>query len=835
MLGKIQPDHFPRVFGPEGDQVLDRGEVVKRFDRLAEKIAESSGQPIQQPEQVADGFLRIAVENMANAIKKISVQRGYDVTGYTLNCFGGAGGQHACLVADALGMNRIFMHPFAGVLSAYGMGLADITAMREVQIEQLLTDEVISVIEEMSQPLEHEAIREVAEQGVDEQDIAMVRRVHVRYEGTDSSLPVVFGAVDEMRRAFETAHRQRFGFIAESRRLLVEAVSLEAIGRTESGEDQAVGIDRPEKSTVPIGRAGMYTAGTWHDVDLFDRDQLACGQNIEGPAIIIETTGTVVVEPGWRAALNTRGHLIIERYLARPKKEAIGTNVDPVMLEVFNNLFMSIAEQMGATLANTSYSVNIKERLDFSCAVFNGEGELVANAPHVPVHLGSMGESVKTVIRENRDVMKPGSVYMLNAPYNGGTHLPDVTVVSPVFDERGKEILFYVGSRGHHADIGGRTPGSSPPDSSHIEDEGVLIDNFLLVENGVLRDDETRKLLASGKYPCRNVDQNMADLAAQIAANKTGASELRKMVNQFGLDVVHAYMKHVQDNAEESVRRVLDVLNDCNFIYRLDGGAEIRVAISVDRKKREAVIDFSGTSAQQKGNYNAPTAVCRAAVLYVFRTLVNDQIPLNDGCLKPLKIIVPPGTMISPEYPAAVISGNTEVSQAITDALFGALGILAASQGTMNNFVYGNDTYQNYETICGGTGAGPDHPGTSAVHSHMTNTRMTDPEVVEWRFPVRLESFRIKEDSGGKGRFAGGNGVIRAMKFLEPMTATILSSRREVPPYGLEGGSDGLCGRNYVIRQQGGIVKLQGNDEIELKPGDVFVIETPGGGGFGRY
>ncbi len=834
MLGKVQPDFFPHVFGADADQPLDREAVVARFAEMAEKIARATDQSVQPPELVADGFLRIAVENMANAIKKISVQRGHDITDYTMNCFGGAGGQHACLVADALGMTRIFLHPFAGVLSAYGMGLADITAMREVQIEHVLDEPVMAIIESKSRPLEEEARQELVSQGVATDDIVMLRRVHIRYDGTDTSLIVEAGECEAMREAFEQAHRQRFGFIARERRLMVEAVSIEAVGAGEMQDDEMIDEGPDDQPFEPIARADVFMAGQWQTTPLFDRAVLEPGQAVEGPAIIIESTGTVVVEPGWRAALNNRRHLILTRYLQRPQAEAVGTHVDPVMLEVFNNLFMSIAEQMGATLANTSYSVNIKERLDFSCAVFNEHGDLVANAPHVPVHLGSMSDSVKTIIRENEGAMRPGSVYMLNAPYNGGTHLPDVTVVTPVFDEAGRDILFYVGSRGHHADIGGRTPGSSPPDSRHIDEEGVLIDNFLLVEDGRLREEETRRLLASGPYPCRNINQNMADLTAQIAANETGVNELRKMVAQFGLDVVHAYMKHVQDNAEESVRRVLDVLKDGRFVNRLDGGQQIAVEIRVDRERREAVIDFTGTSPQHPGNYNAPTAVCRAAVLYVFRTLVDDEIPLNEGCLKPLRIVVPPQTMISPEYPAAVISGNTEVSQAITDTLYGALGILAASQGTMNNFVYGNETYQNYETICGGTGAGPDHPGTSAVHSHMTNTRMTDPEVVEWRFPVRLESFAIRRGSGGAGRYSGGDGVIREMRFLEPMTATILSSHRETAPYGLAGGEDGARGCNYVVRKDGSRVELHGNDEIDMQPGDLFVIETPGGGGFGK-
>jgi 5-oxoprolinase (ATP-hydrolysing) len=834
MLGKIQPRHFPSVFGPKADQPLDAEVVRRRFTELAEKIGRATDQPLQPPQKVAEGFLKIAVENMANAVKQISVQRGYDVTEYTLNCFGGAGGQHACLVADALGMKRVFLHPFAGVLSAYGMGLADVRAMREIQVEKAFDADASAIIAKVAEPLKKEVREEVLKQGVAVDNIEVEVKVHLRYEATDTSLLVDAGENLRMLANFEAAHKQQFGFIARERGLVIEAVSVEGIGVNEPLND-------PE-STEPAGdsapeiedRVSMYSGGAMEEAPLYKRDNLGVGQLLKGPAIITETTGTVIVEEGWQAQLNSRRHLILTRYKERPKAMAIGTQVDPVMLEVFNNLFMSIAEQMGATLAKTAYSVNIKERLDFSCAIFDACGQLVANAPHVPVHLGSMGESVKTVIRDNRGTMRPGNVYMLNAPYNGGTHLPDVTVITPVFDERKTSVLFYVGARGHHADIGGKTPGSSPPDSTHIDDEGVLIDNFLLVEEGEFREKETRMLLGSGKYPCRNIDQNIADLAAQIAANETGLHELLKMIDHFGLEVVQAYMVHVQDNAEESVRRVLGVLKDGEFVYPMDGGNIIKVKIAVDRESRQAVIDFSGTSAQNSGNYNAPTAVCKAAVLYVFRTLVNDEIPLNEGCLKPLTLIIPPRTMISPEYPAAVISGNTEVSQAITDCLFGALGILASSQGTMNNFVYGNEIYQNYETICGGTGAGPDHPGTSAVHSHMTNTRMTDPEVVEWRFPVRVESFSIRRGSGGDGRFRGGDGVVRQMRFLEPMTATVLSSHRKTPPYGLFGGCSGKCGENSVLRSDGNTTMVKGNDQVEMQPGDIFVIKTPGGGGFGK-
>jgi 5-oxoprolinase (ATP-hydrolysing) len=834
MLGKIHPEYFPHVFGPDADRPLDAETVRSGFRSLAKTIARETGLPEQSPETVATGFLRIAVENMANAIKKISVQRGYDVTDYTLNCFGGAGGQHACLVADALGMKRVFLHPLAGVLSAYGMGLADIRALREKHLEYAFEACALKGMEEVCQTLGREAVDELLAQEIDAGRIRVICKAHIRYEGTDTALLVDVTGFKEMVAAFEQAHRQRFGFISKDRGMVVEAISVEAVGNLETVADREhpVQTDFP---TEPVGhdRVLMVSDGTSQETPLFLRDEVQPGQRITGPAIIVETTGTVVVEAGWAATVNTHHHLILERYLPRPELRAVGTSADPVMLEVFNNLFMSIAEQMGATLANTAYSVNIKERLDFSCALFDPDGNLIANAPHVPVHLGSMGEAVRTVIRENSATMRPGNVYMLNAPYNGGTHLPDVTVITPVFSEDGTEILFYVGSRGHHADIGGRTPGSSPPDSRRIEEEGVLIDNFLLVEEGVLRERETRGLLAAGVYPCRNIDQNMADLTAQLAANETGARELAKMTATFGIDVVHAYMRHVQDNAEESVRKVLDVLQDGSFTYAMDGGRKIQVSIAVDRTKREAVIDFTGTSEQSKGNYNAPTAVCKAAVLYVFRTLVADNIPLNEGCMKPLKLVIPPKTMISPEYPAAVIAGNTEVSQAVTDALFGALGVLASSQGTMNNFVYGNDRFQNYETICGGTGAGPDHPGTSAVHSHMTNTRMTDPEVVEWRFPVRVDSFTVRHGSGGRGRYSGGDGVVRAIRFLEPVTATILSSHRETEPYGLAGAEAGQRGENSVLRSDGSIVRLCGNDEIELGPGDVFTIKTPGGGGFG--
>ncbi len=822
LLGKLQPAHFPPVFGPQGDEPLDADAVRTKFEALAEQMGTD-----KSVEELAEGFLRIAVENMANAIKKISVQRGYDVTKYTMNCFGGAGGQHACLVADALGMESIFIHPYAGVLSAFGMGLADITAIRENQFQSGIKDLSANATLDV---LAEDACAEVTAQGVPTKDIEIVKTAHIRPADAQQSLSVAFGPPSKMADDFTAAHLQRFGFMPDTSDLIIEMLVVEAIGKT--GENVTVQSSATAHGAeVPVR---LYTGAAWRDVPLVDRTHLKVGQSVRGPAILTEPTGTNMIEDGWTATCLASGDLVLRREVPLARSEAIGTSVDPVMLEVFNNLFMSIAEQMGATLANTAYSVNIKERYDFSCAIFDQMGDLVANAPHVPVHLGSMSESVRTILTQNAGKIRPGDVFMMNNPYNGGTHLPDVTVITPVFDTDGKDIVFTVASRGHHADIGGKTPGSAPPDSTHIEQEGVLIDNFLLVDQGSLRESQTRALLASGKYPCRNVDQNMADLAAQIAANETGAAELRKITGQFGLPTVHAYMKHVQDNAEESVRRVLDVLRDCNCTYPMDNGAQIQVAISVDKATRSATLDFTGTSAQSPLNYNAPLAICRAVVLYVFRTLVGTNIPMNEGCLKPLHLIVPEGSMINPEAPAAVISGNTEVSQSIADTLYGALGVIAGSQGTMNNFVYGNDTYQNYETICGGTGAGDGFDGASAVHSHMTNTRMTDPEVLETRFPVRLLEFSICPDSGGDGKYKGGDGIVRQLEFLEPMTVTVLSSHRKIPPAGAKGGSNGKVGMNAVQRQRQPLHALSGNDQIDMNAGDVFYMRTPGGGGYGE-
>ncbi|MEF9929078.1 MAG: hydantoinase B/oxoprolinase family protein [Massilia sp.] len=835
MLGKVQPDYFPHLFGQRGDEALDVAAVRRGFDALADEIGAATGER-PAPEAVAEGFIAIAVGNMANAIKQISVQRGHDVTDYVLTSFGGAGGQHACLVADALGMQTVFIHSLAGVLSAYGMGLADQSAMREQAVEERLVDAVLPALAERLGVLGEAARAQLQAQGVAPARITLVERVHLRYEGTDSALVVLAGDMAAMTAQFEQAYKRRYSFLMPARALIVEAVSVEAIGQSDAPPEQLAASTAQVGESAPQDAARMYSAGRWHDTGVYARGALQPGHAVRGPAIIAEDNATTVVEPGWEARVTAYGHLVLQRVEALPERRAIGTTADPVMLEIFNNLFMSIAEQMGLRLQNTAHSVNIKERLDFSCAIFDQDGNLVANAPHMPVHLGSMGESIKTVMRENAGRMHAGDVYILNDPYNGGTHLPDVTVISPVFDEAGAEILFYVGSRGHHADIGGTTPGSMPPDSSHIEQEGVLINNFRLIDgqDGVLREDAARALLVGARYPARNPDQNLADLRAQVAANQKGVEELHKMVAHFGLDVVRAYMGHVQDNAEEAVRRVISALKDGSFHYQLDNGAHIDVAIRVDAAARSAEIDFAGTSGQLPNNFNAPSAVCMAAVLYVFRTLVDDEIPLNAGCLKPLKVIIPPGSMLNPHYPASVVSGNVETSTCITNALYGALGVMAAAQGTMNNFTFGNERYQYYETISGGSGAGDGFDGTDVVQTNMTNSRLTDPEILEFRFPVRLERYEIRPNSGGAGRWHGGNGGVRRVRFLEPMTAAILSNNRIHAPFGMAGGGEAARGKNSVERADGRIEQVGHIGKIDMAAGDVFVTETPGGGGYGK-
>ena len=848
MVGKVQPRYFPKLFGPNADEPLSFEAVQSQFNELA-------GQTGRSAEMVAEGFINIAVQQMANAIKKISVARGYDVTRYTLQCFGGAGGQHACLVADALGMTRVFVHPLAGVLSAYGMGLADQNVIREQAIELALTNAALPEIAEKLNQLATTAEGELQRQQVNAGEVITHHRVHVRYEGSDASLVVPYGTLAQIQAGFEAAYKQRFAFLMQGKGLVVEAVSVEAVVAGDAPVEPVHTLhpvrEVPRRETVQ-----MYSGGQWHDAALVVREDLQPGDVIAGPAIIAEKNATTVVEPGWSASLTALDHLVLDRVAARVITFAAGTTVDPVLLEVFNNLFMNIAEQMGLQLQNTAYSVNIKERLDFSCALFDTAGNLIANAPHMPVHLGSMGESIKTVIRENAGNMQPGNVYVLNDPYHGGTHLPDITVITPVYLEAttagattgaldaAAEPIFYVGSRGHHADVGGTTPGSMPPFSTRIEEEGVQINNFLLVERGVLREAEMVALLSSGEYPSRNPQQNMADLRAQIAANEKGVQELRKMVDQFNLNVVLAYMGHVQDNAEESVRRVITRLKDGQFTLPLDNGAQIQVSIRVDQASRSAEIDFTGTSAQQINNFNAPTAVCMAAVLYVFRTLVDDDIPLNAGCLKPIKVIIPAGSMLNPNPPASVVAGNVETSTCITNALYGALGVMAAGQCTMNNFTFGNDKYQYYETISGGSGAGGvtnaagklvgGFNGTSVVQAHMTNSRLTDPEILEFRFPVRLDSYEIRANSGGAGKWQGGNGGVRRVRFLEPMTASILSNGRINGAFGMAGGQPGQVGQNVVVRSDGRIEALGHIGQADMQPGDVFEIHTPGGGGFGR-
>ena len=841
LLGKIQPAHFPKVFGPSAHEALDRDGVVAKFEALAAKVQADTGRAATA-ESLAEGFLQIAVQNMANAIKRISVARGYDVTQYTLQCFGGAGGQHACGVADALAMKHVFVHPLAGVLSAYGMGLADQIAMREASIELPLDDAGLAAAEARLAALGDAARDEVASQGVPKDAVTLRRNVQVRYQGTDTALTVLCSSMAQIRRDFEAGYRQRFAFLMPDRLLVIEAVSVEAVGAGERFDAGGLGNEPKPYKPTPDAQVRMHS-GAWLDADLYVRESLRAGATIDGPAIVAEKNATTVVEPGWQAVLKAAGPIELQRVVPRATQHAIGTDADPVMLEVFNNLFMNIAEQMGLRLQNTAYSVNIKERLDFSCALFNADGELIANAPHMPVHLGSMSESIKTVIERN-PAMLEGDVYVLNDPYHGGTHLPDVTVVTPVYLAAGDaKPSFFVASRGHHADIGGSTPGSMPPFSKTIDEEGVLFDNFLLVRGGVMREAALTAQLRSGPYPARNPQQTIADLRAQIAANQKGVEELIAMVAQFGRVTVAAYMKHVQDNAEESVRRVITALKNGAFVLDLDNGARISVKVTVHAAEREATIDFTGTSAQLPNNFNAPKAVTLAAVLYVFRTLVDDDIPLNAGCLKPLHVIVPAGCMLNPNPPAAVVAGNVETSTCVTNALYGALGVMAAGQCTMNNFTFGNDTHQYYETISGGSGAGAwkdsagrvvgGFNGTSVVQTHMTNSRLTDPEVLEFRFPVRLDSYAIRAGSGGAGHWKGGDGGVRRVRFLEPMTASILSNGRTVPAFGMAGGAPGALGINRIERRDGRVEKLSHIGSAAMEPGDVFVIETPGGGGYG--
>jgi 5-oxoprolinase (ATP-hydrolysing) len=868
MLGRIQPAHFPAVFGPSGDEPLDVDIVRERFAELAREIDDG-----RTPEQVAEGFRAIAVANMANAVKRISVEKGHDVTEYALTTFGGAGGQHACAVADSLGIRTVLIPPMAGVLSALGIGLADTTAMREQSVEATLGESTMDRLGAVADDLESLTRTELSDQDIPADRIDVTRRAHLRYDGTDTAIPVPLTTPAEMTAAFETTYRKTYSFLMD-RPLIVEAISVEATGRTEApdpthlagspapSQDRLAatseqpppspgGGPRSSVSEVGVGAVGnaggcgqvggvwterarvrLYVGGEWQDVPLLLRERMAAGEVVTGPAVIAEANATTVVDAAWQARMTETGHVVAER-VAAPEDAEVSTAADPVLLEIFNNLFMSIAEQMGVALESTAQSVNIRERLDFSCALFDADGSLIANAPHIPVHLGSMGTSVKEVIRQRGAGMRPGDVYAVNDPYHGGTHLPDVTVITPVFNQDGDEILFFVAARGHHAEIGGLTPGSMPANSREVHEEGVLFDNWLLVEDGRFREQETLTHLTKAPYPSRNPETNLADLRAQIAANAKGAEEVGKMIDHFGLDVVRAYMRHVQDNAEEAVRRVIDALDDGEYRYEMDSGAVISVQIRVNRKNRSAVIDFTGTSPQLDSNFNAPSSVAMAAVLYVFRTLVADEIPLNDGCLRPLEMIIPPGSMLAPEYPAAIVAGNVETSQAITGALYAALGAQAEGSGTMNNITFGNENHQYYETVGSGAGAGDGFPGASVVQTHMTNSRLTDPEVLEWRFPVLLEEFAIRPGSGGAGRWPGGDGAVRRIRFREPMTVSTLTSHRRVPPYGLAGGSTGALGANRVLRTDGTVTRMAGCDSVDVQPGDVLIIDTPGGGGYG--
>lgn len=829
MLGKLSPDLFPKIFGPNRDQPLDAAAVRKAFEEMAEVVGDG-----RSPEQVADGFLAIAVENMANAVKKISVQRGYDVTHYALTCFGGAGGQHACLTADALGISTVLIHPFSGILSAYGMGLADIRATRQRTISEGLAAALAS-LGPVRDELTAAVLGEMKSQGVAETDIEVLHRAHLRYQGTDTTLSIAVSDAAEMTAAFETAHRKQFGFIFENREIIFEAYEVEAIGGGADSSEPEFALETAAPTSTEATK--FFSGGAWRDAPIYRRADISPGARANGPCLIVEPHQTIVVEDGWAFEITKLNHVVLKRVAELSRAKAVGTQADPVLLEVFNNLFMSIAEQMGVTLQNTASSVNIKERLDFSCAVFDENGALVANAPHMPVHLGSMDRSVESIIAQNKGRIRPGDVFALNAPYNGGTHLPDITVVTPVFDEAAEKILFYVASRGHHADVGGTAPGSMTPLATTVDEEGVLFDNVLLVDRGRFDEAGITKLLSDHPYPARNVAQNVADLRAQIAANEKGVHEMRKMIAQFGLDVVQAYMGHVQDNAEESVRRVLEKLGDAEFSYATDQGSTIRVKITVDRAKREATVDFTGTSEQKKNNFNAPEPVTRAAVLYVFRVMVESSIPMNAGCLKPIRIIVPDGSMLKPQYPAAVVAGNVETSQHVTNALFGALGAIAASQGTMNNLTFGNATYQYYETLCSGSPAGrfndgTGFAGTDAVHVHMTNSRLTDPEILETRYPVLLEDFHIRETSGGRGAFSAGDGTKRTIRFLEKMDCAILSSHRTIRPHGLAGGGEGELGLTTVRRLDGSVEELAGCAQTLIEAGEAVTVVTPTAGGY---
>ena len=841
VLGRIQPRMFPSVFGKDGRQPLDEEASREGFAKLAGEVFEDSGRRMSV-EEAAEGFLRVTINQMASAIEKISVQRGENPAEFALCSFGGAGGQHACAIAEELGMDTVLLHPLAGVLSALGLGLAPLRAYRQEALEASLDAETVELMKAAFTRLADECRRELVEADIEPGNLSFEYVVEIRVRDSDNTLPIsvepdTFSSpigLEDLRRRFSEAHRARFGIEPPGAALVVEAIRVQASGDTGEEYRWEPGNDPdPTQQPRPAFTANTVFGGSGHGTPAYRRRDLGPGHSITGPAIISEDHATTVVPPGWRASARPGGHLVLARLARRDRIETTGDVPDPVLLEVFNNRFMHIAEQMGAVLENTAHSVNIKERLDFSCALFDSNAELVANAPHMPVHLGSMDASVKGVLKARRSGPRPGEAYLVNAPYNGGTHLPDLTVVSPVFLQDAEAPDFFVASRAHHADIGGITPGSMPPDSRHIDEEGVLFDNFLLVSGGRLEEARLNAALTGGPWPARNPARNLADIKAQLAANSKGARELKALVAHYGASTVRAYMTHVRDNAEESVRRVIDRLEDGRFACTMDGDERIVVDIRIDRRRREAVIDFSGSSEQSEGNFNAPSPICRACVLYVFRSLVGADIPMNSGCMKPLRIILPEGTLLNPRWPAAVVAGNVETSQCVVDTLYGALGVMAAAQGTMNNVTFGNDRYQYYETVCGGSGAGPEFDGASAVHTHMTNSRLTDPEVLELRFPVLLREFGLRDGSGGRGRRSGGNGALRRIEFREPMELAILSNRRRTTPFGLAGGGDGAPGRGRVLRSDGSVTELTARDRTHVEPGDLFMIETPGGGGYG--
>jgi len=829
LLGRIATEYFPAVFGPDANEALDRQAVVEKFAALAGTVdAEMNA------EAVADGFLTVAVEAMANAIRKITVERGEDVRDFTLCCFGGAGGQHACKVADALDVKSIWIHPLAGVLSAYGMGCADIRVDRQLSIDEKLTDATLARLAKRIAIARRGCCEDLAMQGVADSGQRLNVSIGVRVDGSETVLRVPFGDTRQIRAEFSAQYVAKFGAALADTELVIATLFVEGVGVVARPRERQTSTDA---DIAVAGQQRMWLGGHWSSVPVYVREALPPAANIEGPAILAEASATTVIDPGWKASVNDVGHLILNRKTNPERTPTIkagkdSASVDPVRLEVFNRLFMHIAEQMGTVLQNTALSVNIRERLDFSCALFDSSGRLVSNAPHMPVHLGSMGESVRSVIDALGASLRDGDAVMLNSPYSGGTHLPDITVVTPWFADT-ESIQFFLASRAHHADVGGQTPGSMPANSRHIDDEGVLIDNVMLVRGCNFQERAVVALFEGAKHPARNIAQNLADLKAQLAANQQGIAQLRKAVSRYGMKTVQTYLAHVRDNAAMSVRRLLDTLSDGDFTYELDSGEVVCVGITLDRKSATAAIDFSGTSAQSSSNFNAPRAVTRAAVLYVFRSLISENIPMNEGCLEPLHIHIPEKSLLSPEYPAAVVAGNVETSQCVTDALYGALGALAASQGTMNNLTFGNEDIQYYETICGGAGAGPGFDGADAVHTHMTNSRMTDPEVLEQRFPVLVKDFSIRAGSGGDGQWKGGCGTVRKLEFRSPVTLSLLSNHRRIAPFGANGGGDGQVGKNTVVRLNGDHTVLAATATADIEQGDTLIIETPGGGAFG--